>query len=987
MIKIIAIANNDSELRVIGSLLSDTFPYAHIITAYSGNEGNQKAQSENPDLIVLNLKVPDEGGFNSWKYMKSDIQLSEVPLIIITPSAIVAKNHAKFMNIKAEAYISAPFDDYELKTQVIALVQLKKSKEVAHSEKKQLEELVLARTIEIEKELEAHKATEQKLLVSNKELENSRLASLNLLEDLKTEIGERNLAEGLMHTNEEYLRTLINSMTDIVCFKDGSGRWMVANEYDLNLFGLTNVDYVGKKDSELAEFSGFYRNAFLNCEASDEKAWQKGIPSKNDETIPLPDGTSLIFDVVKIPSFDAEGRRKGLVVVGRDITERKKTEIELMRLSQVVEQSPDSIIVTNIDGIIEYVNPATCQLSGYTRDELVGKNPRILRSGNATKEEYAQFLETILEGKKWNGEFQSRKKNGEFYWEHTSISPIRNHEGKVTQFLSIKQDITTQKHNENIQKVLFNISKQAFITNDIDQLLEFVKKELNVLVDTSNFLVAFYNEEDGMLTSKFRSDEKDTHTTWPAEKSLTGYVVKHNEPLMLTSDGFQKLAETGEVELVGTASQIWIGVPLTVNGRPYGAIVIQDYKNPKAFDQNDFKMLEFIASQLSLTIQRQKSFVELKEALAKAEAGDKLKSAFINNISHEIRTPLNGIIGFSEMILNPDSSYDDNELCYNVIRKSSKRLINTVNSYLDVALIVSGTMEISKRPTNIDHLLSEIHSEFIDACKQKDVELIISKPDNQDALVLKSDSDKIHKIAGHLLENAVKFIETGSITFGYEKQDYDIEFFVKDTGPGIKPENINEIYNAFMSAEVDTTQRHDGSGLGLTIAYGMVQLLGGKLWVESRNGFGATFYFSLPFSENPVILTKAVTETHKTDNSTAPLILIAEDDDSNYKYTEIVLQYASYKVIRAENGADAIDCCRKHPEIKVVLMDIKMPMMDGFEATKQIRAFRPDLPIIALTAHVTTEDENKAFAAGCTDYITKPVSKAKLLEIIKTSVN
>ncbi len=987
MIKIIAIANNDSELRVIGSLLSDTFPYAHIITAYSGNEGNQKAQSENPDLIVLNLKVPDEGGFNSWKYMKSDIQLSEVPLIIITPSAIVAKNHAKFMNIKAEAYISAPFDDYELKTQVIALVQLKKSKEVAHSEKKQLEELVLARTIEIEKELEAHKATEKKLLLSNKELENSRLASLNLLEDLKTEIGERNLAEGLMHTNEEYLRTLINSMTDFVCFKDGRGCWLITNEFGVNLFGLKGIDYVGKTDLELAENSSFYKDVFIYCDASDEKAWQKGLPCRSDETIPLPDGTSLIFDVVKIPSFDAQGRRKGLVVVGREITERKQTEDQLRKLSHIVEQSPNSIILTNIDGIIEYVNPASCEISGYSSNELIGKNPRILHSENATKEEYTLFLDTILSGEKWNGEFHSRKKSGELYLERATISPIKDQEGKVTQFLSIKEDVTTQKHNENIQRVLFNISKQAFITNDIDQLLEFVKDELHALVDTSNFLVAFYNEEDGMLTSKFRSDEKDTHTTWPAEKSLTGYVVKHNEPLMLTSDGFQKLAETGEVELFGTAAQIWLGVPLTVNGRPYGAIVIQDYKNPKAYDQNDFKMLEFIGSQLSLTIQRQKSYVELKEALAKAEAGDKLKSAFINNISHEIRTPLNGIIGFSEMILNPDSSYDDNELCYNVIKKSSKRLINTVNSYLDVALIVSGTMEISKRPTNIDSLVSEIFNEFIDACKQKNIELIISKPNNQDALVLKSDSDKIRKIAGHLLENAVKFIETGSVTFGYKKQDYDIEFFVKDTGPGIKPENINEIYNAFMSVEVDATQRHDGSGLGLTIAFGMVQLLGGKIWVESRSGFGSTFYFSLPFSENPVIPTKVLAKTQKAETPTAPLILIAEDDDSNYKYTEIVLQYASYKVIRAENGTDAVKCCHEHPEIKVVLMDIKMPMMDGFEATKQIRTFRPDLPIIALTAHVTTEDENKAFAAGCTDYITKPVSKAKLLEIIKTSVN
>jgi PAS domain S-box-containing protein len=628
-----------------------------------------------------------------------------------------------------------------------------------------------------------------------------------------------------------------------------------------------------------------------------------------------------------------------------------------------------------------------CELSGYPADELIGKNPRLLRSGNYTEQDSQIFLETILSGKKWSGEFRSRTKKGEIYWEHATISPIKNDSGKTTHFLSIKEDITTKKHTDNIQKVLFNISKQAFISNDIDQLLEFVKDELHSLVDTSNFLVAFYNEDDGMLTSAFRTDEKDKYTTWPAEKSLTGYVVKHNKPLMLTHEKFQELAQTGEVELVGAAAQIWLGVPLTVNGRPYGAIVIQDYKNPNAYDQSDFKMLEFIGSQLSLTIQRQKTYAELKEALAKADAGNNLKSAFINNISHEIRTPLNGIIGFSEMILNPDSSYEDNEMCYGVIKKSSKRLINTVNGYVDISLLVTGTMETSKRPINIDQLLLEIYGEFSDPCKQKNIELVLDKPIQKDALILKTDSDKIHKIAAHLLDNAVKYIETGSITIGYERKDDDIVFFVKDTGPGIKPENIGKIYDAFMSFEPNTTKRQEGSGLGLAIAFGMVGLLGGKIWVESKNGFGATFYFSLPFSENPIIPVKPVSETQKAESSSIPLILIAEDDDSNFKYTEIVLQYASYKVMRAENGAEAVTCCRNHPEIRVVLMDIKMPMVDGFEATKQIRVFRPDLPIIALTAHVTSEDENKAFAAGCTDYITKPVSKAKLIEIIKTSVN
>jgi len=922
------------------------------------------------------------------------------------------------------------------------------------------------------------------------------------------DITEQIKAQESLRQNEEQLLTLINALPDLVCFKDGEGRWLVANDYALKLFGFQDVDYHGKTDTELAEYNSFYRDVLLKCEETDAIAWKKGIPTRADKVVPRSDGTVMIFDSIKIPEFDAEGNRKGMVVVERDITERKlaeqellklsqvvqqspfsiiltniegdivyvnhaacqisgylpdellgnkpsflnagdmdieeyntmwstiksgqkwkgefhnrrkngelywerasvsslkndkgeishflslqeditewkKVEKELKKLSQVVEQSPDSIVVTDVNGIIEYVNPAACMISGYTNEELIGQNPGILSSGETSKEEYKVMWETIKSDHEWKGEFHNRKKNGELYWERASISPLKNNKGEISQFLGIKEDITERKHNESIQSVLFNISRQVFETDDIAQLLEIIRNELSILIDTRNFFVAFYDENTGMLTTEYESDEKDSIDSWPAEKSLTGYVIRNNQSLLLRRNDYQEMMEKYDLEHIGTASEIWLGVPLTANGKPYGAIVVQDYHNPNAYGENELKMLEFISRQISLRIQRQKSIIELQNAFAKADAGDRLKTAFINNISHEIRTPLNGILGFTEMTLNPDSTPEDNELFYTVIKKSSKRLLNTVTSYMDISMLVSGTMEIIRRPSNLHKLLNEIYNDFVEVCSAKNIELKIMKPEVSDALILNTDIEKLRKIITHLLDNAVKFTQKGTIAFGYEIKDESVEFFISDTGSGINTDALNIIFDAFMQADVSTTRGYEGSGLGLTIANGMVKLLGGKLWVDTEKGKGSIFYFTLPVSENPVLTPVKSTEKPKTDTSVKLVILVAEDDDSNYKYIEIVLLYASYDVIRAENGLEAVEYCRNHPEVRLVLMDIKMPMMDGFEATRQIRTFRPDLPVIALTAHVTTEDESAALAAGCTEYVTKPVSKTKLLEIIESSL-
>jgi diguanylate cyclase (GGDEF)-like protein/PAS domain S-box-containing protein len=250
--------------------------------------------------------------------------------------------------------------------------------------------------------------------------------------------------------NEELQRTLLNASPDIICFKDDQGRWLLANEAILTLFQLNGVPYQGKKDIELAAYNPACHKAFLAYELSDEKAWEHGGILISEEAIPAPDQEDRIFEVIKAPLFHPDGRRKALVVIGRNITARKKNEESLRKLSKAVEQSPVSIVITDIDGNIEFVNPQFTKLTGYTFAEAQGKNPRILKSDKTSPEIYTQLWQTISTGKTWEGEFCNQKKDGEQFIEHAIISPIFNNNGKITHYMAIKEDITTRKQSEEI---------------------------------------------------------------------------------------------------------------------------------------------------------------------------------------------------------------------------------------------------------------------------------------------------------------------------------------------------------------------------------------------------------------------------------------------------------------------------------------------------------------------------------------------------------
>lgn len=415
----------------------------------------------------------------------------------------------------------------------------------------------------------------------------------------------------------------------------------------------------------------------------------------------------------------------------------------------------------------------------------------------------------------------------------------------------------------------------------------------------------------------------------------------------------------------------------------YFLLRIQRNRLKLVVEEGTRELNDKIAAQIQTQEELQRMNSELITAKEQAESGDRLKTAFLNNISHEIRTPLNGILGFSSLITQSDVSLADRELFHSHLEASSTRLLNTINNYMDISLIVSGNLDANPKPFDLHSVFINLLDQFRPLCTAKNIDLLLEAPKVSGSEFFLFDGELLKKAFMHLLDNAVKFTHQGMITFGYSLKQGALELFVRDTGIGISQESLTLIFDSFMQEELSFTNGYEGSGLGLSIVQGIVRLLGGEISVKSQKGVGSEFIITLPSEKSG----SETSTTESKDMNTAilknPLVLVAEDDDSNRFLIEKILASVSVKVVIAINGKEAVEQCRNHPEISLVLMDIKMPLMDGLEATREIRSFRNDLPVIAITAFAMTGDKKRALEAGCHDYIAKPVDKEVLLEKLR----
>jgi PAS domain S-box-containing protein len=383
--------------------------------------------------------------------------------------------------------------------------------------------------------------------------------------------------------------------------------------------------------------------------------------------------------------------------------------------------------------------------------------------------------------------------------------------------------------------------------------------------------------------------------------------------------------------------------------------------------------------------ERKKALTELIIAKQHAEESDRLKSTFLANMSHEIRTPMNGILGFAELLNDPHLSGEDQKAFINVINKSGHRMLNIINDIVEISKIESGQMETSLNEININEQTEYIHSLLKPEAENKGLQFFVRNTLPIKEAILKTDREKLYSILTNLVKNAIKFTQTGSVEFGYEKKGDCLEFFVKDTGVGIPQDQQEIIFTRFRQGNDLITRPYEGTGLGLSISKAYVEMLGGKLWVKSQIGKGSQFYFTIHYTVGEVMnVIKDVPTEIEADNKVNDLIiLIAEDDEDSAAFITTVLEKFSKEVLKANTGVETVKLFSNNPSIDLILMDIRMPEMDGYEATRQIRRLNKDVIIIAQTAYGLSGDRKKAIDAGCNEYLSKPIDKDELLRLMQ----
>ncbi len=555
-------------------------------------------------------------------------------------------------------------------------------------------------------------------------------------------------------------------------------------------------------------------------------------------------------------------------------------------------------------------------------------------------------------------------------------------------------NITETIKAREIQDVLLEISKFALTNDHYFRLLDKVKEQLSRLLDSENFYIALYDESNGLLTTHSMKDKMDNIECWPAEKSATGYVIKHKRTLLADEAKMASLCRKGQIDIIGTPAKIWLGVPLIANGRAFGAIVVQNYDNPLAFTVKEQHLLEFISGQVSVAIERKKAEHDLQEALIRAQESDRLKSAFLANMSHEIRTPMNGIIGFTELLKDTALSNEEQQMYVNIIQKSGERMLNVINEIIDISKIEAGQVDLHIEKVNINEKIEYVYNLLKREAEAKNVGLSFYNSLSTSDSIIYTDETKFYSVILNLVKNAIKYTNQGNIEFGYYLKPAEfplvgrkteLTFFVRDTGIGIPGDRQEAIFERFIQADIADVAARQGAGLGLSIARAYVELLGGKIWVDSELGLGSTFFFTHPYHfESQGVVPEAKGEVAASNSLIIKKlnILMVEDDMTSALYVKAMLRGIGHMIKHVVSGIEAVNIVRTDSSIDLILMDIRLPELNGYEATKQIRQINPDVLIIALTAFALSGDREKSLEAGCNGYLAKPVRKEDLLALI-----
>jgi PAS domain S-box-containing protein len=688
----------------------------------------------------------------------------------------------------------------------------------------------------------------------------------------------------------------------------------------------------------------------------------KELTDYNSEyRIILPDGTIKYIKSFGRVMRDSHGNTLRMTGVAFDITkqklaldllkEREFWLTESQRVGQLGSYSLD--IQTNTWSTSEVLNDILglkndAKKSIQTWQDIIHPD---------FKEEMQLYIdnEILIKGKLFNKEFKIIKPDtGEERWvmSRGEISWDIN-KNPVTMIGTI-QDITERKYaeeelrqsNNKINTIINNLKGVIFrSSNDKDWTMKYISDGI--------FDLAGYEPND-FIENKVRSFNSiiysgDRHRVWnDIQEGLKNDSAYTTEYRIITSSG--------------AIRWVW------ERGRGY-------------YDGQIIKTIEGFITDIT---DRKHVEEELIRAKEKAEESDRLKTAFLHNISHEIRTPMNAIVGFTTLLDTPDINDDTKRQYMDIVFQSSDQLLSIITDIVDISNIEVGHVKLSIGIININILIKNLFDQFNLRARQQGLDLSYLLAFEDDSSLVMTDGTKLIQVLTNLINNAIKFTKAGSVEFGYNLRGSDVEFFVKDTGIGIEESKFQKVFERFYQIENPNSKQYSGTGLGLSISKAYVELMGGRIWLTSKPGKGTIFYFTIPYDSpekrKPTIKPNPEKKNVETMGKT---ILVAEDDRINFLLIREILSKTGINIIWAANGEEAVEFCRKNKDIDLILMDIKMPLMDGYEAIKIIKEFKPDLPIIALTAYASSSDRDRALKEGCVDHIPKPIDRTQFFSILQ----
>jgi len=828
------------------------------------------------------------------------------------------------------------------------------------------------------------------------------------------DISRQKEIEGKLRASEEQFRVLFaDSPVTIIIHDRETGEIIDANLAACVMYGLSTVE-------ELRANNFWMESPYSFAEALAwiRKAAGEGVQSF--EWLNRRSDGEQFWEQVHLSPVTIGGVERVLATT-IDITGRKRIEEQLRKLSQAVEQSPVSVVITDLSGRIEYVNPKFADLTGYSRQEAMGQNPRILKSEHQDPALYKELWAEIAQGREWKGELQNRKKNGDLYWEHASISPIRDEAGQITHYLAVKEDITARKQTDEL------LRRQ-------DALLQAVASAVHALLAEEHIGDAIRQalETVGRATGQDRAYIFEYHIDPLTGENLMsqryewvrdGISIQIDNP-ELRNLSFDHLfprwfdllrrgeAVAGPVREFPASEQSILApqdivslmtVPVEVDGRFWGFVGFDNCRVEYAWGAEEQAILISLAATLGTAIMRhrseealRKSNLRLKEATRKlrelaekADAANQAKSIFLANMSHEIRTPMNAIIGMTYLALN--TALDRRQRDYvTQVQTAAQSLLRIINDILDFSKIEAGKLSLERT----DFLLEDVVANAVNLVRQqaldKGVELLVDLRTDclaGDAGRFISDRLRLEQILVNLLSNAVKFTEHGHVLLVLEEVSRQeslsrLRFTVEDTGIGMTPEQVGRLFQEFTQADESTTRRYGGSGLGLTIAKRLLDLLGGEIEVESRPGQGTSFICSLTL-ERP---TQEV-GCREEDVGRGLRALIVDDHGPARTVLQGLLTHFGIDGLEADSGRAALGLlAASGRNCDLIFVDWVMPDMNGENLVTAIRALPLAKPprIVVMTAHDVNHIQDRCEELGIAHVQTKPVLPKDLRFLLQT---